>query len=293
MRLTLREVPVSHGSTWVRQGFALWWRQPLAYCGLFGVFLFVAMLLTAIPWVGALLVLGALPVLTLGFMIATHAAQQGQTMGPSAYLLPFRSDALRRTRLLQLCALYAVLSALILLAADAVDGGRFERLQILLASGETDAATRRELDALMASDELALGLLVRFGLAALLALPFWHAPALVWWGRQGVMQSLFTSGLACWKTKGAMLMCFGTWAAVVAGLGTVAGIVVSALGSRSLLGVVALPIGLIVSTAFYVSLYAMFARTFAALNGPTDAPDDAVTPPSPDEGAEPPLNPPA
>ncbi len=40
-------------------------------------------------------------------------------------------------------------------------------------------------------------------LLALLAVPFWHAPALVFWGRQGWAKSLFFSTMAIWRNRGA------------------------------------------------------------------------------------------
>ena len=58
---------------------------------------------------------------------------------------------------------------------------------------------------------LALGL----GLAALLSVPFWHAPALVWWHGQGLAQSLFSSTLACWRNKGAFTIFGVAWMGVL------------------------------------------------------------------------------
>ena len=52
-------------------------------------------------------------------------------------------------------------------------------------SGE---ASRDEIAGLLGDARLQAGMMLRFGLAALLAVPFWHAPALALWAGQGVGQ---------------------------------------------------------------------------------------------------------
>ena len=48
MGLRLHPVAPRQGWRWVRQGFALFWRRPLAFSGLFMFFLFNALLLAAL-----------------------------------------------------------------------------------------------------------------------------------------------------------------------------------------------------------------------------------------------------
>jgi hypothetical protein len=45
--------------------------------------------------------------------------------------------------------------------------------------------------------------ILRLMLLALLSVPFWHAPAIVYWGRQGWAKSLFFSTMAVWRNRGA------------------------------------------------------------------------------------------
>ena len=42
-------------------------------------------------------------------------------------------------------------------------------------------------------------------------MPFWHAPALVYWGGQTVGKSLFFSTVACWRNKGAFAVYALDW----------------------------------------------------------------------------------
>lgn len=264
MTLRIADTPPRRGLAWVSMAFAQFLRRPLAFTLLFLVFLVAAMVLLAIPYLGALLVLASLPLLTLGFMIATRAAQQDGSVHVGQMVEPLLSaaDPARRAGLVRLCALYAAATALVMWGSDAVDGGAFERLQVLLASARTEAHAK-EIDALLADPRLLNGLVLRFGLSALLSIPFWHAPALVWWHGQGVAQSLFSSTLACWRNKGAFLLYGVAWAGTIALFGLAAGTLFSLLGASQLVGLAAVPAGLMFSTAFYISLYYSFADCFA------------------------------
>jgi hypothetical protein len=264
MTLRIADVPPRRGLSWVSQSFVQFLRRPLAFTLLFLVFLVAAMVLLAVPYLGALLVLASLPLLTLGFMIATRAAQQDGSVHVGQMVEPLLrgADPARRATLVKLCLAYAAATALVMWGSDAIDGGTFERLQLLLASARTEA-NAKEIDALLADPRLRDGLIVRFGLSALLSIPFWHAPPLVWWHGQGVAQSLFSSTLACWRNKGAFLLYGLAWAGTVALFGIVAGGLFSLLGAPQLVGLAAIPAGLMFSTAFYVSLYYSYADCFA------------------------------
>lgn len=264
MTLRVIDAPPRRGLAWVGMAFAQFLRRPLAFTLLFLVFLVAAMVLLAIPYIGAVLVLASLPLLTLGFMIATRAAQQDQSVHVGQMVEPLlrAPEPARRAALIRLCALYAAATALVMWGSDAIDGGSFERLQVLLAGARSEATTK-EIDALLGDPRLHTGLMVRFGLSALLSIPFWHAPALVWWHGQGVPQALFSSTLACWRNKGAFLLYGLAWAATVGLFGIAAGTLFALLGAPQLIGLAAVPAGLMFSTAFYISLYYSFADCFA------------------------------
>src|SRR5512139_83466 len=230
MALTLRTVEPRQGFVWLRQAFATFFRKPLPFTLLFVVFLFAALVALSLPYLGGILVMMTLPMLSLGFMVATRSALDSGAVHPGQYLEPLRGPTPRRRALIQLCALYALATVAIVALSDAVDGGRFERLQVLMASGDDGEAERAELAALLDDPRLMWGLIVRFGLATLLSIPFWHAPALVHWGGQGTMQSLFSSTLACWRTRGALLSYAMGWVAMVAAFSLAVGLLLGLLG---------------------------------------------------------------
>jgi hypothetical protein len=265
MSLRINDVAAARGAVWVRHGFSLFFRHPLGFSLLFMLFLVLALILMALPWVGAVLLLAVMPLLTLGFAAATRATQHGQPVHAGLLFEPFKpgADAARRATLLRLCLLYAALTAATLLLAQSIDGGAFERLQLLLGAQRTEA-NQREIEAVMADPGLINGMLVRLGLLGLISVPFWHAPMLVAWQGQGLAQSLFSSALACWRNRGAFFVYLLAWAGVSAALGMIASIVIALIGGQALAALTLPPVALLLSVAFYVSLYFMYAESFAA-----------------------------
>lgn len=263
MKLTLQEVPAVRGVQWMRESFALFARKPLALSVMLMFYLLLALTLMLLPFIGPFLLLASLPLLTLGYMAATRAALANEPVSPLLLIEPFRPErAATRKPLLLLCALYALLAALLMFAADAADGGRFLELQRLMAEERTEA-NQAKMQALMAEPGLAAGLWIRFGGTALLAIPFWFAPALVSWHGQGVAQAMFSSTWALWRNKGAHLACALGFLAVVMVFSAVTGLLFSALGLPAVAVASALPAGLILATVFYISVYFGWRDTFS------------------------------
>jgi hypothetical protein len=275
MALHLHTVPARQGLDWLKAAFAVFARRPLSLTAMFVIFLLGALLLLAVPLLGTVVVMMALPMLWLGFMVATRSVLRGGPAHPGQFLEPLRGNERTRSRLLQLCVIYGLVTVLIIAAADAVDGGRFERLQVLLATPERSGVENAELEALFGDPRLFWGMVARFGFAALLAVPFWHAPALVLWGGHGVGQALFSSTLAIWRNRGAMLVYLAGWAGLIFAFAITVGLLFGLLGVRQLVGLIALPAMLLFTCVFYVSLY----FTFAACFGEAWAPGDALPPP--------------
>jgi len=267
MRLSINDVPATRGFAWVGRAFALFFKRPIGFSLIFLAFLVVALVLSILPWIGGVLVLAAIPLLTLGFVNAAGAAIRGEPVHVGQLIEPLlpAADRESRRRLLSLCLLFALLAALVLLLAQAVDGGRFDRLQALWV-GERTAATKKQIDELLADPSLFNGVFLRFGLLALLSIPFWHAPMLVAWHRQGVAQALFSSTVALWRQRGAYLLYGVAWIGASAGLGIVVALLAAATGNAGMMALVLPPAALLLSVAFYVSLHFCYVDGFAALN---------------------------
>jgi hypothetical protein len=267
MALTIRQAAPMEGVQWMRDGFRLFLRRPLPFTSMFVSFLLLALLATLVPVVGSAAMLMTLPLLSLGFMIGSRAAQNDLPVNPAHFIEPLRAERTRRNTLLSLCAAYALGTVLIMSLSEWIDGGAFDRLQVLMAKGD-DA--RAEMEALLADPRLTWGLITRFGLAACLSVPFWHAPALVYWQGQSVGQALFSSTLAMWRCKGAFLMYSLAWVGVIAIFGALVGLLFSLFDARQLAGVIAMPAGLMFSTVFYVSLLFTYEGCFSSPGQPRE-----------------------
>lgn len=263
MGLRLHPVAPRQGWRWARQGFALYWRRPLAFTGLLMFFLFGVLLLTAVvPLLGWPLGLALLPMLSLGFMIATRSALAGGPVNAMQLFEGLRhADARQRRAQWLLCAAYGLASTGVLGLAHWVDGGTFAALQRAMAPGGGQADTQA-IVALLNDPRLPRGMLLRLGLLGLLSVPFWHAPPLVHWGGQGALQALFSSTVALWRTRGAFtvyLLAWGGWM-LAASMAVMA--LQLAAGDSPLAAVLTMPVGLVLSAAFYLSLWFSFADTF-------------------------------
>ncbi|MDO9314300.1 MAG: BPSS1780 family membrane protein [Burkholderiaceae bacterium] len=270
--MKLLTVPASRGVLWVRSGFRVFFRKPLAFAALFASFLFGAMLVLLVPGIGSLLLLTSLPLVSQGFMLATQHALAGQTPMAHVFIEAVRGRRPQAIAMLKIGLIYAAGSLFIMWFSNVVDGGTFDALQEAMT---TKTADTERLDALLSDPRLTAGMLVRLGLASLLALPFWHAPALVHWDGQGPAQSLFSSTIACWRNKGAFAVYGLTWGAVVLLFAVLVNTVFMLLGAPQLVAVAALPAGLMFSTVFYASLYFTFTDCFEQ-RAPADSPADAM-----------------
>ena len=253
----------------------------MALSGLFGTFLFAALILMFLPLVGGLMVVAALPLLSLVMMMGCAAIMRGQVAPPSLLLAPFRAQTERRNRLLGLCGLYAAATLAVMLASDGLDGGKFNELQALMASGMDTEEQKQQAQALLEDPSLRGAVFLRLALTGLVSIPFWYAPALVWWAQQGVAQSLFSSVLALWRSKGAFAVYLLTWFGVIALGGGLLGAGLQALGAGQLLSLLVMPLGLTLSVVFYVSLYFMFVQTFGSAEpSRTDEDAEELNPPA-------------
>lgn len=259
--MKLRLVPASRGAQWVRRGFAVFFKQPLGFAGLFASFMFVLFLALLMPMIGSLLLLAVLPLASLGFMIATRVALEGRFPLPRVFIEPLRIDRPRRVAMLQLSVLYALATALIMWLSDTVDGGALDRAMQALSSNKT---TPEAMQQALSDTRLQAGLLLRFGLAGLLSVPFWHAPALVHWGGHPAAKALFFSLVACWRNRGAFTVYALAWTGTILLFALLSNLVLALLGQVQLIATAAMPATLIFSTVFYASLYFTFADCFEA-----------------------------
>ena len=273
MPLLLKTVPAARGPRWIGDALRLFARKPLAFSAMFAAFLLAAVLAALVPFVGGLLQMMLLPLLSLGFMIASQSALQGGPVRPTQFIEPLQGDPTRRRSILLLCLAYGLGAAATLWLCDAVSNDALDRLQVLLSQGP---AAQAQIDALLSEPGVATALILAVLLGSALSVPFWHAPALVHWGGQGVAQALFSSALAVWRAKGAFFTYISTWTSMIVVFGLLSALVLNLFGLGQRTALLAVPAGLFFSTVFYVSLLFSFNDSFgdgeaAAVPAPTPA----------------------
>ncbi|OWQ87643.1 hypothetical protein CDN99_18840 [Roseateles aquatilis] len=292
MILHLQTVPPRNGLLWVRHGLKVLRRKPIALIGLFAVFLLISSVLQLVPLLGQLVVLSALPLVSLAFMLASHQVLQSHTPTAAVFAQPLQLTKERRRAQLLLGLLYAASTIAVMFIAHWLDGGALVRAveQIANASNKGDT---KAMEATMGDPSLTSGLALRLALTGLISIPFWHAPALIHWGGQGVLQALFSSTLGVWRNKGAFALSGLAWVGLTLGTTMVLTVVGLLLGLAGLLPYLLVPLGMILTTAFYCSLYFTFIDCFM-FGAPRDLPLPVYpAAPANEPPRDPPQDPPA
>lgn len=265
MGLRLRHVPPKQGSQWLRQAWAHYLKQPLGFSLLFLAYLLMASVIGAVPFVGSLLSLATVPLLSLAFMLATQDVIQGRRVRLGHLFAVVRQPKKQRLTSLLLCLAFGFAVVVIIEIGVRLGGSELsEALKPL--GGAKEGGDAKQLMALLSHP--AVGRLANtiWFLAALLSVPFWHALALVHWGRQTAAQALFSSTLALWRAKGAFVVYGLGWlgmvvlASLLAGIGV--GLLTAALGSPTFAMAFGALIFVAISAAFYISLWFMFQDSF-------------------------------
>jgi hypothetical protein len=259
--MKLKLVEPRQGIVWVKNGLRVFFMRPMAFCLLFLIFMVV----------GPSLMLAVAPLATIGFMLATQLALQGRFPMPSVFIQPLRVNRQRLWAQVKLGLAYAACSLTVYLVAKAVSGDVLTELNTAMNAGKAPD----EVAPLLSDPRLQAWWLILVGGMALLAVPFWFAPALIHWGGMGAGKAVFFSTMACWRNKGALLLYSLGWAAVMIVFALVSGTIFSLLGAQQYALAAVMPAALMLSAAFYASLYFTFADCFE----PTDADSARVEPP--------------
>jgi hypothetical protein len=261
-------VPPGEGVAWVRRAFQAFFRQPFGFAGLFAACALIFFGLIIIPVAGEAALVVLAPIGTLVFMIAARRTAAGERPMPGAFVELLAAPRTRLVALLKLGLVYlvAVFGAVLLIAA--VEGNSLTAFLDAVSNPQT---TPEQSAARLADPRLQFGFLLRIGLGALLSVPFWHAPGLVWWGGQGWAKALFFSTVAIWRNKGAFAVYGLVWIGIGLVLAMLLGVVIALLG-EPLARFVATSIFFFVSTVLYASLWFTFAGCFVEAASEPDAP---------------------
>lgn len=262
--MRLRIVPARQGLTWVRNGLDIARRQPFHFMGLVGMVASSALLLAGLPLLGALVVVAAMPLIWMGFMLATRRVLADERLTPGVLIEAVRGPDRPRQAFLQLGGAYVLATLLVMQLAHWFGPGADVLGEVIEQA--------KDVSEVVGHPDVQRDMLWRMALTLPVSLIFWHTPALVMWGRVPVGKALFFSAVASWRNLGAFVVYGLGWLFAIAVLVGIDRMLLSLL--PSVLGsVLAVAAGLWLFAAFYASLYFTVADCFT-----TTEPETGLTP---------------
>jgi hypothetical protein len=254
----MEKISARTGWLWVKEGFALFRKQPAEISTLFLSYMFLMLAVGIIPVVGQILPLLLVPTFAMSFMQACVQIEQGKRVYPNLLLTGFRSPSF--PSLVTLGIIYLLGTALALGASRLVDGG------ILW-----DVMTgQRPLDDKSISDaNLLLPMLVSAAVYTPVAMAFWYAAPLVTWQKMGVGKSIFFSFFAVQRAGKAFLVYGLSWAAIGIALPALISTLVAVLFGKATVAVMfLLPLSIILTVVMYCSFYPTYTMIFGRPEDP-------------------------
>jgi hypothetical protein len=262
VKIRLRNLPPAAGLQWIRRGFRTFWRRPLGFIGLwlfFTLCLFVIMVLAvALSPLVMLAIAALLPLLTVGYMQATSDVLDDLKLRPSVFRAPFASTPQVARSMLVIMLIYMAAVALLAVCADAMDGGETRRWLHAVMTPPVDG--KPPVVPPISEASVSSMRFMMLGMT-LVSIPLWYAPALVLWGRQGAAQSLFSSVVALWRTKGAFATFLLGWMVVGVAFDAIVQLLAAAFGLEAI-SLAALTGQMMLSITYFLSMWFGFVDTF-------------------------------
>ncbi len=256
----MQKFPAHLGWLWIKEGFALFRKQPAELSTLFLSYFFLMIVIGIIPIIGQILPLILIPVFTMAFMQACSDVEQGKRVYPSLLLTGFRSPAF--ITLLKLGALYVLAAIIAIAASSLIDGGVF--FKAMTGQITLDEET-------VQGSNMSLAMLFAAVVYVPAAMSFWYAAPLVAWQRMGLMQSIFYSFFSVRRAGKAFLVYGLAWIVVGVLLPVlISGIIALITGSRQVTVMILLPLSMIMTIIMYCSFYPTYTHVFGNPNRPKE-----------------------
>ena len=256
------------GSIWVAHGWQIFRLQPVAF---FAWAMFVSMILmlaSVTPPIGPIIFVVLMPLVTFVSLVACRIAVSGKRIQPATLFAALREPLVVR-RLLSMGALYMVICLVVGLLA-------FMPFMTEITDAVQAATTSNNLMPLM--DAARTPMTIFAVLYVLLAALFWFAPALVGWWKTPLWQSLFFSGIACWRNKWAFLVYGLVWGSIFIGIDLATTLLIAIGLPENIAASAQVPVNVIASAVLYCSFYPSYVSVFEQ-SGDHETPDSAAQPP--------------
>jgi hypothetical protein len=212
----MNKLPAGTGWAWLKQGAALFRKQPAGLTTLLFANILISIALSALPVLGPLLAVILIPSLSMAFMQACLMIDNGERVTPRVLLTGFRKPAV--VALCKLGVVYLAVSVVLAVLASVMVNDTFW----LQLSGKQVDPKKMAVDA---SDMLGMLGLFLIDMAALISLAF--AAPLMYWEKMGPGKATFYSFFAVVRSArvfGVMLL---AWFAMFFAVCCVVALVVS------------------------------------------------------------------
>lgn len=254
----MNKLPASTGWLWIKQGFALFRKQPGGLSTLFLGYMFVMIFLSLLPVIGQLVPLMLVPVFSIAFMRACVDIEQNKRITPMLLISGFRKPAF--TPLFALGTLYLAAAAAAVTVSTLADDGILAKF--LMGRIELDAQVMKDAN-LSGAFMLALAVYVPAAMA------FCFAAPLIYWQQMALGKALFFSFFAVVRALPAFITFALGWFGIVM---SVSVIVVLIFGASELATSLMVPVSVVLTVVIYCSLYASYRQIFGAPQQPETEP---------------------
>ncbi|MBY0242235.1 MAG: hypothetical protein K2X55_23280 [Burkholderiaceae bacterium] len=250
----MNKLPASTGWLWIKQGCALFMKQPAGLTMLVIAYSFLMQLLSIIPWIGPVAAMVLTPVFCIGFMRAYQGVERQQRVTLNVLFDGFRSAAL--PRLITLGALYMAAMAA-MMGIFALNLGDIA-VQVQKQEITPDVAMKQVNFGALFFWLLVIGLPA--GMAYLLA------PMLIFWQQMKVGKALFFSFFTIWRSFLAYLVFQLCWVMLFMIVVQVLAMVLGANATQMLVRALLFPVALVL---YQCASYCCYKHFFGA---PSDTP---------------------
>lgn len=255
----MSKLPASAGIAWIREGFAIFRKQPGGLMLLMLAYLLAGVVLGIVPLLGQWLPMVLAPVFTAVFVQACASAARDQRITPEMLRPIFQKPVF--PRLVGLGALFVLALALLALLFAATVGGDTMR-QLAEQQLQPEAAA--------AKGNFGWAMFVVFLLSLPASMAMLFAAPLIFWQQMGVGKALFYSFFAVWRALRAFLLYFVCWVAIV----MLATNLVLLIVGKSLLGMAVLQsLLMVIVMVIQCSVYAAYRTIFGEPQAPGGSSD--------------------
>jgi hypothetical protein len=257
----MQKFPAHLGWQWIKEGFALFRKQPAEMSTLFLSYFFLMIVIGIIPLLGQVLPLILIPVFSIAFLQACANVEQGKRVYPNLLLTGFRSPAF--ITLVKLGVLYLIAAIIATGASSLIDGGVFFKAMTGQITLDAEAVE---------GSNMSTAMLFAAVLYIPAAMAFWYAAPLIAWQKMGLMQAVFYSFFSVRRAGKAFIVYGLGWIAV----GVLLPVFVSSLialltGSREVTVMILLPLSIVMTVIMYCSFYPTYAHVFGSPNTPKES----------------------